>query len=108
MVKNKYFREVNYDKKIIKFITALIMAVSLAGALPSIVEAVNVGEPVEGYVCTYYENSDGYWEKSTYDSNGNEIYWEDSNGEKYEYDSNGNKIYHEFSGDYWKKQPMQK
>ena len=29
----------------------------------------------------YYENSDGYWRKWEYDSNGNIIYQEDSNGE---------------------------
>jgi hypothetical protein len=28
----------------------------------------------------YAENSDGYWIKAEYDSNGNEIYWETSNG----------------------------
>jgi hypothetical protein len=28
----------------------------------------------------YYENSNGYWFKHEYDSNGNEIYFEDSNG----------------------------
>jgi hypothetical protein len=29
----------------------------------------------------YYENSNGYWEKCEYDFNGKEIYYEDSNGE---------------------------
>ena len=29
----------------------------------------------------YYENSDGYWRKSEYDSNGNVIYFENSEGE---------------------------
>ena len=29
----------------------------------------------------YYEGSDGYWSKSEYDSQGNEIYYEDSKGE---------------------------
>ena len=28
----------------------------------------------------YYENSNGYWRKSEYDSKGNEIYWENSDG----------------------------
>ncbi|MBC8147222.1 MAG: hypothetical protein H8E98_04480 [Bacteroidetes bacterium] len=28
----------------------------------------------------YFENSDGYWEKREYDSNGNKIYYENSNG----------------------------
>lgn len=45
----------------------------------------------------YYENSDGYWWKFEFDSNGNEIYYEDSEGFwwKSEYDSNGNRIYYE-------------
>ena len=39
------------------------------------------------------------------DKNGNEIYWENSNGRwaKYEYDSQGNKIYFEYSGGFWEK-----
>ena len=47
----------------------------------------------------YYEDSDGYWIKSTCDSNGNRIYSENSNGHwlKREYDSNGNRIYFENS-----------
>ena len=47
----------------------------------------------------YYETSEGYWVKREYDSNGKEIYFENSNGswEKYEYDSNGNEIYYEDS-----------
>ncbi len=47
----------------------------------------------------YFEHSNGYWRKSEYDSNGNEIYFEDSNEYwyKYEYDSNGNEIYYESS-----------
>jgi hypothetical protein len=28
----------------------------------------------------YYENSGGYWRKREYDSNGNEIYYENSKG----------------------------
>ena len=28
----------------------------------------------------YYENSDGFWYKREFDSNGNEIYYENSNG----------------------------
>ena len=45
----------------------------------------------------YYENGDGDWYKYEYDTNGNEIYYENSDGdwEKYEYDSNGNIIYSE-------------
>ena len=48
---------------------------------------------------TYYENSDGYWVKREYDNNNNEIYYENSNGYwiKIEYDSNGNVIYREDS-----------
>jgi hypothetical protein len=47
----------------------------------------------------YYENSNGYWQKREYDSKGNKIYYEHSNGywEKLEYDSNGNRIYYENS-----------
>ena len=29
----------------------------------------------------YYENSDGYWYKQEYDANGNGIYWENSDGD---------------------------
>jgi len=28
----------------------------------------------------YYENSNGFWSKKEYDSNGNQIYWETSDG----------------------------
>jgi hypothetical protein len=47
----------------------------------------------------YYENSNGYWEKRQYDQNGKTIYFEASNGywEKYEYDQNGKQIYFESS-----------
>ncbi len=47
----------------------------------------------------YYENSEGFWSKREYDSQGNKIYYEDSNGcwRKYEYDSQGNQIYLENS-----------
>ena len=47
----------------------------------------------------YFEYSDGFWGKSEYDSNGNKIYYENSDGfwSKREYDSNGNKIYWEDS-----------
>jgi len=40
-----------------------------------------------------------------YGTNGNKIYFEDSNGDwaKYEYDTNGNKIYYEYSNGYWNK-----
>lgn len=47
----------------------------------------------------YYEDSNGYWVKYERDANGNEIYSETSDGywEKYEYDSNGKEIYSETS-----------
>ena len=53
----------------------------------------------------YYEGSDGYWSKREYDSNGNQIYHESSDEywKKIEYDSNGNRIYHESSDGYWSK-----
>jgi len=54
----------------------------------------------------YYENSDGYCEKSEYDFNGKTIYFENSNGYwvKREFDSNGNEIYFENSRGVWVKQ----
>ena len=53
----------------------------------------------------YYEDSGGYWEKFEYDSNNNIIYSEDSDGywEKFEYDSNNNEIYYENSDGRWLK-----
>ncbi len=47
----------------------------------------------------YFELSDGYWSKREYDSNGNLTYFEASDGywAKQEYDSNGNEIYFEDS-----------
>jgi len=53
----------------------------------------------------YYENSDGYWVKYEYDSNGKQIYAETSKGywSKREYDSDGNKIYLENSRGFWVK-----
>jgi YD repeat-containing protein len=47
----------------------------------------------------YYEDSNGYWSKSEYDQNGKLIYFENSHGNwcKYEYDQNGNRIYYEAS-----------
>ena len=44
--------------------------------------------------------------KTEYDSNGNLIYFENSNGhwEKQKYDTNGNKIYFETSTGHWGKQ----
>jgi len=51
----------------------------------------------------YCEDSDGYWYKREYDSNGNDIYYENSDGywRKSEHDSNGNEIYWEASHGYW-------
>jgi hypothetical protein len=53
----------------------------------------------------YYETSNGSWVKYEYDTNGNKIYSEDSNGfwRKYEYDTNDNQIYSEDSNGYWYK-----
>ena len=47
----------------------------------------------------YWETSDGYWFKREYDSKGNKIYVENSNGywEKREFDSDSNLIYFENS-----------
>ena len=47
----------------------------------------------------YHENSDGYWWKQEYDSNNNCIYHENSDGfwSKSEYDSNKKQIYYEKS-----------
>lgn len=47
----------------------------------------------------YFEDSNKYWARLEYDSNGNEIYYENSNGywSKREYDANGNQIYMENS-----------
>ena len=56
----------------------------------------------------YFEDSDGHWEKSEYDQNGNQIYFETSDGhwDKFEYDQNGNQIYYENSdGDIVDKRP---
>ena len=49
------------------------------------------------------ENSDGYWKKWEYDSQGKMIKEENSMGEffKLEYDSHGNKIKRENSNGYW-------
>lgn len=47
----------------------------------------------------YWEDSNGYWSKQEFDSNRNQIYFEDSGGfwRKREFDSNGNRIYFESS-----------
>ena len=53
----------------------------------------------------YYETSNGVWIKREYDLNGKEIYYENSNGVwiKREYDSDGNVIYYENSEGVWYK-----
>jgi YD repeat-containing protein len=53
----------------------------------------------------YSENSGGYWNSYEYDSQGNLIYYENSNGfwEKREYDDQRNLIYIENSDGYWSK-----
>ena len=53
----------------------------------------------------YHEFSNGFWEKSEYDSQGNVIYFENSDGfwEKTEYNYKGNKIYYEISDGFWTK-----
>ena len=53
----------------------------------------------------YWEDSNGYWYKRELDSNGNLIYREDSDGSwvKWEYDSNGYQIYWENSDGSWAK-----
>ena len=53
----------------------------------------------------YYEYSNGEWEKYEYNTNGNKIYSESSNGYWYknEYDTNGNHIYYENSNGAWYK-----
>jgi hypothetical protein len=53
----------------------------------------------------YYEDSDGYWFKYDYNAGGKLIYSEKSNGYWYkrDYDSNGNITYYENSDGYWVK-----
>jgi len=48
---------------------------------------------------TYFESSDGYWHKREYDTNGKLTYSESSTGYWYkrDYDTNGNEIYYENS-----------
>ena len=50
----------------------------------------------------YFENSNGYWCKYEYDTNGKLIYCEDSNGywSKRDYDSNGKLTYRKDSTGY--------
>jgi len=58
----------------------------------------------------YFEYSDGRWEKTEYDDNGNTIYFENSGGywKKYEYDENGNWIYSKNSYGDWEKMEYDK
>ena len=51
---------------------------------------------------TYYEQSNGLWERREYDEKGNETYYEDSTGLwlRGEYDKNGNQTYFENSNGY--------
>ena len=53
----------------------------------------------------YFEYSNGSWWKCECDANGNEIYCEYSNGywQKYERDANGKVIYYEDSDGSWQK-----
>ena len=53
----------------------------------------------------YSESSDGYWIKREYNTNGKEIYYETSNGVwiKREYNTNGKEIYYETSSGHWVK-----
>ncbi len=52
---------------------------------------------------TYYEDSNGYWDRRERDSKGNLTYCENSDGywQKYERDDNGHPIYHEDSNGFW-------
>jgi uncharacterized protein YrzB (UPF0473 family) len=52
---------------------------------------------------TYFEESNGYWSRCEYDKNGNQTYSEYSNGYWYrlKYDENGNETYYENSNDFW-------
>ena len=58
----------------------------------------------------YRESSNGNWVKREYDTNGNNIYYEYSNGywEKREYDTNGDNIYYETSNGEWIKREYDK
>ena len=50
-----------------------------------------------------FKNSNGYWEERTYDANGNELTFKDSSGYCYErtYDANGNELTYKTSNGYW-------
>ena len=46
---------------------------------------------------TYYEDSDGFWNKTEYNANGNKTYYENHHGYwcRWEYDNNGKETYYE-------------
>ena len=52
---------------------------------------------------TYYEDSNGYWDRYEWDDNGRAKYFENSDGywQKYERDDNGRPIYQEDSNGFW-------
>ena len=54
---------------------------------------------------TYYEESNGFWRKYEYNADGNETYYENSAGywHKYEYNADGNETCCENSTGYWHK-----
>ena len=54
---------------------------------------------------TYYEDSDGYWYRYEFDANGNVTYYEESSGSWYrrEYDSNGDETYFENCTKNWER-----
>lgn len=91
-----------------------IVTIGLLGVMPSTAEnneddSDSVGMSAKGYVCTYYEEKGDGRTKLTYDSKGNEIYREYSNGNsqihKYTYYDNG-KIkteYAESNNGWWNK-----
>ena len=58
----------------------------------------------------YFENSGGYWKKYEYDENGKITYYgsDDGDWEKREYDENGNLIYYENYGGHWVKREYDK
>lgn len=55
---------------------------------------------------TYFENSNGYWQRREYDAKGNETYCKTSTGYWYrrKYDANGNDTYYENSDGFWRTQ----
>ena len=54
---------------------------------------------------TYYEDGNGFWRKSEYDTNGNWTYYKDSVGDwwKSRFDADSNETYYEDHTDYWRK-----